>query len=112
MGKHTPGPWSVFRRDGYSTYIHAINEGDEINTFQVASCYCATSRKYFPTRDEAEANARLIAAAPELLEALKDAADAIEHWGAYVPEYFQSKHDLEADIDRARDTIAKVEGRP
>jgi hypothetical protein len=47
----------------------------------------------------------------ELLEALKDAADAIEHWGAYVPEYFQSKHDLEADIDRARDVIAKVEGQ-
>jgi hypothetical protein len=45
----------------------------------------------------------------ELLEALKDAADAIEHWGAYVPDYFQSKHDLKADIDRARDTIAKVE---
>jgi hypothetical protein len=46
----------------------------------------------------------------ELLNALKDAADAIEHWGAYVPDYFQSKHDLKADIDRARDTIAKVEG--
>jgi hypothetical protein len=71
MSKHTPGPWAVFRRDGYSTYIHAINEGDEINTFQVASCHSATSRKYFPTRGEAEANARLIAAAPELLEALQ-----------------------------------------
>jgi hypothetical protein len=45
----------------------------------------------------------------ELLEALKDAADAIEHWGAYVPDYFQSKHDLEADIDRARGVVAKVE---
>jgi len=45
----------------------------------------------------------------ELLEALKDAADAIEHWGAYAPDYFKTKHDLQADIDRARDVIAKVE---
>jgi len=45
----------------------------------------------------------------ELLSALKDAADAIEHWGAYVPDYFQSKHDLQADIDRARGVIAKAE---
>jgi hypothetical protein len=75
MSKHTPGPWSVFRQDGYATYIHAINEGDEINTFQVASCHCATNRKYFPTRNEAEANARLIAAAPDLLEVLQEVMD-------------------------------------
>ena len=55
---------------------------------------------------------RLYQVNQELLSALKDAADAVEHWGAYVPDYFQSKHDLEADIDRARDVIAKVEGEP
>jgi hypothetical protein len=47
----------------------------------------------------------------ELLESLKDAADAIEHWGAYAPDYFKTKHDLQADIDRARDIIAKAEGK-
>ncbi len=93
MSKHTPGPWAVFRRDGYSTYIHAINEGGEINTFQVASCHSATSRKYFPTRGEAEANARLIAAAPDLLEALKELT-------------------LERGMtDKARAAIAKAKGQ-
>jgi hypothetical protein len=48
----------------------------------------------------------------DLLEALKDAADAIEHWGSYVDNYFKIKHDLQGDIDRARDAIAKAEGKP
>ena len=47
----------------------------------------------------------------ELLEALKDAADAVEQWGAYASDYFQSKHDLPGDIKAARDIIAKAEGK-
>jgi len=100
MSKHTPGPWAVFRRDGYSTYIHAINEGGEINTFQVASCHSATSRKYFPTRGEAEANARLIAAAPDLLEALQA-----------LSAYFGTDTDngLDELLTQARAAITKAE---
>jgi len=33
----------------------------------------------------------------ELLQALKDATDAIEHWGAYSSDYFQQKWDLHSD---------------
>jgi hypothetical protein len=51
MGKHTPGPWSKSERG----YIFA---GD--------SCIASTS-----DLDENEANARLIAAAPDLLAALE-----------------------------------------
>ena len=34
--------------------------------------------------------------------ALSDAADSIESWGTYAMEYFQTKHDLQGDVARAR----------
>jgi hypothetical protein len=62
---------------------------------------------------EAEANARLIAAAPELLAACKDALAELEDWhneiakmclpGGYVPR-------TEQPIARLRAAIAKAEG--
>jgi hypothetical protein len=71
--KHTPGPWFV----GYGThscavYMKPVSEGwlvrDQIARFD---------------RDgngEGEANAKLIAAAPELLAALKQWADNPDGW--------------------------------
>ncbi len=97
MSKHTPGPWSVFTRDGYATYIRATNEGGKTDTFVIASCECATIRKYFPTRVEAEANARLISAAPELLAALKNFVDV---------DYYTERERLAI----ARAAIAKATG--
>jgi predicted Zn-dependent protease len=47
----------------------------------------------------------------ELLHALKDANDAIEHWGAYASDYFQQKWDLQSDINAARAAIARAEGQ-
>ena len=47
----------------------------------------------------------------ELLHALKDATDAIEHWGAYASDYFQQKWDLQSDINAARAAIARAEGQ-
>lgn len=42
----------------------------------------------------------------QLLEALKDAADDIEAWGAYASGYFQTKHDLLGAVNKARAAIA------
>jgi hypothetical protein len=47
----------------------------------------------------------------ELLQALKDATDAIEHWGSYSSDYFQQKWDLHSDINAARAAIARAEGQ-
>lgn len=52
---------------------------------------------------------RLHAVNAELLEALKEAALAIEYWGSYASKYFQEKHDLQGDINAARAAIAKAE---
>ena len=37
-----------------------------------------------------------------LREALEDAIESIEGWGAYASEYFKDKHDLAGDLARAR----------
>ena len=69
----------------------------------------ADSQKW---RDREEARAeRAEAQRDELLQALKDATDAIEHWGAYASDYFQQKWDLQSDINAARAAIARAEGQ-
>lgn len=45
----------------------------------------------------------------DLLQALKNATEAIEHWGLYASDYFQQKWDLQSDINAARAAIAKAE---
>ena len=64
MSAHTPGPWLAVANDHYW----------EIRTFdeQIGDA-CAS--KYLTAGDNGEANARLIAAAPELLEALQEIVD-------------------------------------
>jgi len=61
----------------------------------------------------APAEARALAAEAErdaLREALADAAEAIEHWGAYASSYLQEKHDWAGDIARARALTEKNNG--
>ena len=88
MSKHTPGPWAycwtygrvlVFQK-GESTIAAVPYDGDsEI--------------------PQAEANARLISAAPELLEALK---------------FLMTAHGEQLDLafEQAQSAIAKAEGWP
>lgn len=95
MGKnhHTPGPWS----SGAAIPITA------------KACDKSGFSLVFVNRDdksEPEANARLIAAAPELLEALREALDCIR---VYAPDYMHGmprKH----YVSQARAAIAKATG--
>jgi hypothetical protein len=100
--QHTPGPW-VIADDPTSEGVWIDHpdlksgEDDEI-------CRCLDSTL---SGEECLANARLIAAAPELLDALKTLTDALNESLEPVP--------LAADIVNAfRDSmraIAKAEGR-
>jgi hypothetical protein len=47
----------------------------------------------------------------QLLEALEEAADDIEAWGAYASGYFQTKHDLLGAVNKARAAIAAAKGQ-
>lgn len=64
--KHTPGPWSVL----YSSNVYPSIHGKD--SAPVATLYAHTpNRCEHDVFDNSEANARLIAAAPELFEALE-----------------------------------------
>ena len=65
---HTPGPWRIERRDGQA---HGFGIYHGINTFVVSP--------HTGVIDESDAH--LIAAAPDLLEALVVALDALYDYG-------------------------------
>ena len=68
--RHTPGPWwpGTFFTDG----VFAYGAGDEV---KIATC---ERRSVISDGEETEANARLIAAAPLMLEALEMALPYLE----------------------------------
>lgn len=93
--QHTPGPWH--RTNGYA-FIHNALGGE---VAKITSSIDSDAQM-----EEHEANARLIAAAPELLDALKrmtEAAKDILGEPSTSEGYF--------DITEAEKLIAKAEGR-
>lgn len=70
---HTPGPWLALPpcRPGRPRLIAPTCHGGDISNVALV---------YAPDKDDAtgRANARLIAAAPELLEALRDIVEAVD----------------------------------
>lgn len=88
MSKHTPGPWAK-----HGGVIRSLGMND---------------RKVADVRvldDEGQANANLIAAAPDLLEAIKAARDL---WGDYLPPGNSNAMKAMKLVNAA---IAKAEGQ-
>lgn len=63
--KHTPGPWKI-EPELFKYYFQITSEKSK-----VASCHAGSNKQTDEKSDELCANARLIAAAPDLLEALQ-----------------------------------------
>jgi hypothetical protein len=84
--KHTPGPWN-YDRSGYSLYV---NSGRELVTA------LSMDGKRLET---SEANARLIAAAPDMLNALMDFVSYFGH---------DNDNGLDEMLTNARAAIAKA----
>jgi hypothetical protein len=98
MSKHTPGPWEVVPEDrAESRWIIGDEEGGSI-----ASCEPAGP---WITSAQADANARLIAAAPDLLAVLRD----MLLW-ADTPQQEASPSWIIGACERARAAIAKAGG--
>ena len=101
--KHTPGPWRAIKRGADCDFIFNIATKD--NPRSIANVIDAGTteqiNQYEKENGEQAANARLIAAAPELLAALESCSDALntEAGGLY-----------KARIDQARAAIAKAKG--
>jgi hypothetical protein len=74
MNKHTPGPWSYSMYEGSNhakIYLHGLGRQDAVKGGDSMQGYCG------------EANAKLIAAAPDLLEALLACDEAMEYMSEY-----------------------------
>ncbi len=74
--KHTPGPWKIKEKlhdDGY-LYAYAVGSKEEPDIAKVAAWGAMPQA----VRDTALANARLIAAAPEMADALIETCEACE----------------------------------
>ena len=87
MSKSTPGPWEASSPG--MDYIVTASDGRK---------FIVGDAVYHP---ENEANARLIAAAPDLLRACKRVADMAVSWQPLTP----------GDIAEVKAAIAKAEGR-
>ena len=72
-------------------------QAGSIEAVQAANQRLAAERDKLRTQNQA------------LVEALEDATDEIESWGAYASEYFQEKHDLAGNVAKFR-AIAQAEG--
>jgi len=92
MSTHTPGPWSVVDHKTASENIYAANGRHIVN---VGAHDYGWQPGQERSRDECMANAYLIAAAPEMYEALK--------------EVLASKCPCDAFV-KGRKAIAKAEG--
>ena len=84
---HTPGPWYAVRNSAFWEVNPQREYEDDHIPYTVADCCASDPRN--PDGGLQEANARLIAAAPDLLEALEAAVDcgmvpksSAEHGGA------------------------------
>lgn len=89
MTDHTPGPWRA--KDGEIVAA----DGDILGVVYRTEAWSSGE----PVETEDQANARLIAAAPDLLEALKAFVAADDKQLAHTPE----------TADRARSAIARAE---
>lgn len=76
---HTPGPWSIVPQNGVGPMIAREYEtGKQMNPKGLRLvCHVLARGNSLP---EDEANARLIAAAPDLLAALTEVMDWVKHW--------------------------------
>jgi hypothetical protein len=97
LSAHTPGPWERETRpdSGGAERPIVVGDGDLV---------CAVSRRGL-ARQEAEANARLIAAAPDLLAASK----AIEAALTDLDVDFEPEDDLKRALNAVRAAVAKAE---
>jgi hypothetical protein len=112
MSSHTPGPWPVPHfATGHGCDCRYILAGEHMGG--IAEVYVDNGKKVSdggndcPPIEEAKANARLIAAAPELLAALKRIVAEVDRPQTGAPVV----GGVLRAIAESRDAIAKAEGK-
>jgi hypothetical protein len=95
MSKHTPGPWTSGHHGNVALWVGPSHLAHPVALVPWDS--------HAEARDEARDNARLIAAAPDLLEALKE----ILPWHDFHP-LEQTDNRI---VNLCREAISKAKGR-
>lgn len=106
---HTPGPWvNVGHFGQWPNESFHVEMRSDTTTEHVATMDVLNNTRV--ARERADANAQLIAAAPELLKALKI---IVGQWES-LPETIQVPDliNINEMWDAARSIIARAEGRP
>lgn len=114
--KHTPGPW-FHVQDGYGGDMN-IEAGKKENAgyekVVVGGCGCCSSPFGADDKEECLANARLIAAAPDMLEVLHTARDYLSDCASGALRYacgdFVCPKMISDDLNRINAAIAKATG--
>lgn len=88
---HTPGPWTV-RPSGDGAYLNIDAWHRELSSDWLGHSQCWFNEAR--PRDETEANASLIAAAPDFAAVAPDAADILDNYAGFI------RHSVKAnDLD-------------
>jgi hypothetical protein len=109
--KHTPGPWKAdvdgpFTLGGDTVSVEAITEDGKLVRREICTLLIDTEEdEDSPEAEEDKANARLIAAAPDLLAACQN---FLALYGECDMQPEDECHKLRVMMDRA---IAKAEGK-
>ena len=105
--KHTPAPWRVSSESPRIIKKDYRAIGSDAG-FLIASTMGRDDSGFYASEQEADANACLIAAAPDLYEALEDALIDFDNWAAHEDNH-PHEH-LVAWAEKARAAIAKAKG--
>lgn len=96
--KHTPGPWAVQYANNGNPYRIIRPDGDDKLPGSLGTCITRWAPFMCPSSVETLANARLIAAAPDLLECL---IDFVKQWDDELEPEKRPNF-----VGRSRDAIA------
>ena len=103
--KHTPGPWSVYDQ----RHLFTNHEGSARLIAGDIWIACVHGSHVGPqSKEEADANISLIAAAPELLEAASEVVRLLEYHGPAIVAHIMDTDDNAGQ--RLRAAIAKAKG--
>lgn len=112
QSKHTPGPWIILDEENLETQTDGKSEtivGQDAEGMFTEYSICEVPRE--APRDEAIANTRLIAAAPEMLGALENIASiTMDCDGTPIGAVEAARLFIDRTRQIAADAIRKVKG--
>jgi hypothetical protein len=110
MSEHTPGPWKANGLPASNDPDYRLSCAVYAGEKPICTTDLSVGRYKALSAEEQDANARLIAAAPELLEALSDTLGALNTVRGWQGPYALSAEEADRVCAKAEKAIAKARG--